>query len=104
MNLVLALVWLAAGIAALAYDYLGPGLGLRIIGTNLSIGWLLLVMALYNLARWWSQYSAQTSRQDLHQTRSRYRHVHRPEPEPETGIQADRPSPPAPDTRIRGDQ
>jgi hypothetical protein len=54
MNLFLALLWFLGGIALLAYDRINGDVRLRISGTDLSFGWLLLVLAAYNLVRWWS--------------------------------------------------
>jgi hypothetical protein len=63
MNLILAILWLLGGIAVLAYEHFTGDVRWRIRGTDLSIGWLLLVLAGYNLARWWSLRSYRVEQQ-----------------------------------------
>ena len=65
MNLVLAFVWLIGAVVLLAYEYFTGRVGLRILGTNLSASWLLLVLALYNFARWWGARSYRQQQQAL---------------------------------------
>src|SRR5262249_5886830 len=54
MHLVMAVVWLAGAVGLFIYEYLKPEFQARIRGTNISIGWLLVLLGLYNLARWYS--------------------------------------------------
>jgi hypothetical protein len=82
MNLILALVWLVAALAVLGLDYLGPGSGWRIAGTNLSFGWLMLALALYNLVRWWSIRSNEAARRAQAVPPSYRRHFIPPRDEP----------------------
>ena len=50
VNLAIAGVWLALGLALIFV----PGFDAwRIRGTDLSIGWFAIVLAAYNLLRWW---------------------------------------------------
>src|SRR5207244_1227415 len=53
LNLVLAVFWLLLGGVLLVLPWLIPDTGdWTILGTGLSAGWLGIVLALYNLARW----------------------------------------------------
>jgi hypothetical protein len=54
MHIIMAVVWLACAAGVFLYEHYTGDLRTRIRGTNLSIGWLLLVLGLYNLARWYS--------------------------------------------------
>lgn len=69
-NLVLACLWLAAGIGVLVYEAVTGKLTYRVLDTNISIGWLILLLALYNLARWWSVRSSEASRRAAWQMES----------------------------------
>jgi hypothetical protein len=51
LNLILAVFWLI--VAAVAFAS-GPGLALHLGGIEFSGGWLAIVLALYNVGRWWS--------------------------------------------------
>jgi hypothetical protein len=62
LNLILAVVWLVLAAVLLALDYSSGKPVATIRGTNLSLGWLLLVLGLYNLARWWSIRSVERAR------------------------------------------
>jgi hypothetical protein len=63
VNLILGLAWLAIGVWMLWADYTGQGLGWRIrFFPELSVGWLLLVLALYNFVRWYSIRAGQRAR------------------------------------------
>ena len=54
-NLILAVVWLLCAALAFARPVLGPEMRPWVIpGTDISVGWFLLVMAIYNLVRWWT--------------------------------------------------
>src|SRR5436305_718105 len=55
VNLFLAFVWLVLGIILVGWHWLHPETGVfRIWASNVSVGWLALVLAAYNLIRWWS--------------------------------------------------
>jgi hypothetical protein len=62
MNLILALLWLLGGIAVLAYDASVPGARPGAWGGRFSIGWLMLLMSLYNVVRWWVLRASRASR------------------------------------------
>ena len=54
MNLLMALFWLLLGVALMAYEMTTQDKRIpHIRGTNISVTWLLLVLVLYNLSRWW---------------------------------------------------
>jgi hypothetical protein len=54
MHLVMAVVWLACAVGVFAYEHFVGDLGRRFRIANLSIAWVLLLLGLYNLARWYS--------------------------------------------------
>ena len=65
----LAALWLILGVSLLIYDHSDPGGGgsVRIGDTNVSLGWLALALAGYNVARWlgrWKSRQAETQRTD----------------------------------------
>jgi hypothetical protein len=63
LHLCMALVWLAVGVLLLAWQWAHPDDHRFTVGqTNVSAGWLVLVLTLYNLARWWSTRSYTTRR------------------------------------------
>src|SRR6516164_8607584 len=68
LNLLLACIWAVLGIALLAADYLMPDAAApRIFGTDLSWGWVALLLAFYNLVRWygrWSMLKVQNARKE----------------------------------------
>jgi hypothetical protein len=72
MNLILAVVWLVGAGLLFVYEYQTGDQRLRIRGTDLSIGWLLLVLGLYNLARWFSSRSGKASERVLEEMRTRH--------------------------------
>jgi hypothetical protein len=55
LHLFLAFFWLIFGVGwiLLARGRL-PGAQWTILGTNLSVGWVGLILAFYNLVRWWT--------------------------------------------------
>jgi hypothetical protein len=68
MNLGLAILWLAGGVALLAGHH--------------STGWLMLLLSAYNLIRWWSLRSSRAEREfrlALASRRSRHFHDRPPE-------------------------
>jgi hypothetical protein len=88
MNLILAIVWLVGAAVLFAYERQTGNPWLRIRGTDLSLGWLLLVLGLYNLARWVSIRSGQAARramqqaQDQRQQPARFRQRREQPPDP----------------------
>jgi hypothetical protein len=99
MNLILALVWLLGALGVFGYEYYTGGKVAIIRGTDLSIGWLLLALAAYNLARWWSTRSWRADQRALQMSQAnRYRavhHEHRDQPPDPNFNFTDQPSPPA---------
>ena len=54
VNLCMALLWLVLGAAIFVWQHQHPGEPrLTVFGTGISLGWFGMVLALYNLARWW---------------------------------------------------
>ena len=86
MNLVLALLSLLGAVSLISYELVRGKPLWTIRGTNLSASWLLVVMALYNFARWWSVRSYRAQQRALRaEDAARYRRLHdrdRPEPDP----------------------
>jgi hypothetical protein len=82
MHLLLALIWLLGGVGLLAYQYFTGDTVLYIRGTNVSLSWLLLGLALYNLLRWWQvrSYQIQRRQEKLLEARWRQREMPRYEP------------------------
>jgi hypothetical protein len=84
MNLIAAVLWLGCGIGLFVYEHFTGEVRYKIRGLDISIGWLLL-MALYNFARWYGKWSRveDTSKQFLREARVRQAQVReRPEPDP----------------------
>jgi hypothetical protein len=53
LNLILAVFWLLFAIVAFAWPALNPDMRPWVIpGTDLSMGWFLVVLAIYNVVRW----------------------------------------------------
>jgi len=62
LNLVMALIWFLLAAGLFAWQWLHPEEGTWTIrGTGISFGWLALILALYNLARWWSRRSSKAN-------------------------------------------
>jgi hypothetical protein len=55
MNLFLALFWSICAVMLLVYEHtVGPSnFRMRVAGHNFSWAWLMLLLVLYNLQRWW---------------------------------------------------
>lgn len=66
LSLILAAFWVVMAVLCFTYD-------LRLWGVNISAGWLALVLAGYNLVRWWARRSASQRARELEQAAS-----HRP--------------------------
>jgi hypothetical protein len=56
MNLFLAIVWLVLAVVLSTYEAINGPSSLRIRwgGVDLSLAWVMLLLALYNIARWYS--------------------------------------------------
>jgi hypothetical protein len=55
IRLLLAGIWLVLGGYLIIWHWLHPAIRtLRIWGSDVSVGWVALAMALYNFGRWWS--------------------------------------------------
>jgi hypothetical protein len=98
IHLLLALIWLLGGTALLAYQYFTGDKVLYIRGTNLSLGWLLLVLALYNVLRWWQvrSYLMQRREEMLFETQRRLRTSTPPPREPDPNFNFTDEPPPTP--------
>lgn len=62
MNLILAIVWLIAAVLFFVWSFKEPDNPYnKLFGTELSLGWIAIVMVAYNLVRWWNwkQYYSQ---------------------------------------------
>jgi hypothetical protein len=58
VNLFLAVLWLVLSSVFFAWEWTQPNSHApRIWGSNVSVGWIAVVLAVYNLARWWSSQS-----------------------------------------------
>ena len=57
LNLFMGAFWLLLGGALVVYTWVDPVRAPRVWDTNISIGWVGIVLALYNFARWWSSRS-----------------------------------------------
>ena len=57
MNLIAAVVWLTAGVGLFVYEAVTGRRPITIVGLNISVGWLCMLVSLYNLARWYSRWS-----------------------------------------------
>lgn len=95
VSLTLAVGCLIGGAGMLLWDWVHPGApALRIRWTNWSAGWLLLLLALYNLARWWAGRSARHAEQALAQARRPREARPRPAREPDTAFDFTEPADP----------
>ncbi len=101
LNLVLGFLWLAAGVALFGYEMATGKSVMRIPMLGISNGWLCLLLAGWNFARWYGRRANQAEQHALqiaHEARLRRgRHHERPsEPDPTFDF-SDRPaaSPPA---------
>jgi hypothetical protein len=67
-NLGLAVVWGLIGVVLLIYHGLNPHDDrgrIKLIGGDLSLGWMALLIALYNVARYWSYRAAQAEKRTM---------------------------------------
>jgi hypothetical protein len=67
INLILGLIWLLGALVFLCIWLSPTGRMPTIWNTGISWGWMFLVMALYNLSKWWLLWSAQRRQQALQQ-------------------------------------
>ena len=59
LNLILAAVWFVAGFVLMKLQMADPdNSGYFVFGTGISLGWVAMLPALYNLARWYGNWSA----------------------------------------------
>lgn len=80
MNLILAFFWMALAIALVIYERTSGDTRFTIRGTNISFTWLLVLLAVYNLFRWWGIRSYQAEQRALRNAeanRERLRDQHR---------------------------
>jgi hypothetical protein len=70
-HLIMAGLWLILGGVLIAWQMQHPGAkALTILGTGISFGWLALVLALYDLVRWWNRRTFLYTRESLAKTQS----------------------------------
>jgi hypothetical protein len=67
LNLFLALLWLVFGVGLIVWHALtnDPNWRVTVGEANFSLGWAAVLLALYNLVRWWSAQSYRWQRQVL---------------------------------------
>ena len=103
LNPLLGVIWLTIGVAVLLTDWRRgiPTFYFTIFGTPISLGWLALALAGYNVIRWWSVRSwlARKNAMEDADTWRRQRHARserRPpqEPDPNFIFTDTRPLPP----------
>jgi hypothetical protein len=99
LNLYLAVFWLVGGVGLVVWHAMNPeDQTLRIRGTDWSPGWLGVVLAVYNLVRWYSlratlRQQAMYQEQARQQPGSRRRADSPAEPDPNFHFTEDPPSP-----------
>jgi len=99
-NLILGLAWLAAGVALIVWDATAGGPAPYLRGpNNLSLGWVMLLLAGYNLLRWYAGRRRGPRRDPVHEMLEARRRARRERPEPPgppdpNFIFTDEPSPP----------
>jgi hypothetical protein len=80
-NLVMGVFWLVVGCLLLIWQRLHPeDRALTIFDTDVSVGWIVLVFALYKLVRWWSRRSLAADRDFLAWMHQRRRTPEEPRP------------------------
>ena len=97
VNLIAAILWLGCAVGLFAYEYVTGEVRYKIRGLDISIGWLLLVLSFYNVARWYGRWSRVEDKSKQYLRESRVRQSHRREPtEPDPTFDfTERPAPPA---------
>ena len=96
MNLIASMLWLMCGLGLFFYEQSIGEVPYKIRGLDISIGWLLLMLSLYNFARWYGRRSRveDKSKQFLREARVRQSQKReRSEPDPTFDF-TDRPAPP----------
>jgi hypothetical protein len=102
MNLFLALFWLLCAVVLFAYEqFIGQAtFRIRLGDGNLSAAWLLLVLGVYNLVRWWAgrSYRAEQRALEIERANREWERRRRPT-EPSTPLDpnfnfTDEPAPP----------
>jgi hypothetical protein len=79
INLFLAAVWLGVGVFLIVWQQLHPeNRALTIWGSNVSLGWFGLVLALYNIVRWRARKSTQKGQSSMEDALQRRRLPRRP--------------------------
>lgn len=103
MNLILGLLAVFGAIALLTYQTVTGDRRFMIRNTNISAAWLLLVLSLYNFARWWSAHSYRKEQQRVREDQAvrlrKIRDHDRPPPDPTFDF-TDEPPAPAPNQGI----
>ena len=96
MNLIAAGLWLTFGVGVFLYEHSVGRVPYQIRGLDISIGWLPLVLSLYNFARWYAKHSRveDKSVQMIREARVKQaQRRERQEPDPTFDF-SDRPAPP----------
>jgi hypothetical protein len=89
-NLFLAGIWTVLGVSLIFYDLLVPGGGAwRIFDTNISLGWIALILAGYNIVRWWSRRKSWKTDMERKESRRRADLVRRDREFQESGRERD---------------
>lgn len=104
VNLVLMVVWLAVGVALLLWQWVNPqNPYANFWGSGLSVGWVAILLAVYNLVRWCADraYRArQEAAREAQYPRQRDEHAPRPPQKPDPNFNfSDRPPKPEDETR-----
>jgi hypothetical protein len=103
LNLFMAIFWMVLGAGLVVYHRMFPGESfLRLRWTDLSPGWLIMVLAVWNIIRWWSALAAEKDRkmhENLTYERQRRHHESLPTardeaPNPEFDFSRREPEPP----------
>jgi hypothetical protein len=96
MNLIAAILWLTGAVGLFVYEHNTGKMPFKIGGLNVSIGWMGLVLALYNVARWYGRWSRVEDKSKQYLREARVRQLQRREPtEPDPTFDfTDRPAPP----------
>jgi hypothetical protein len=77
MNLIFGIVWLIAGVAILVWQAVTNTPVLYVPGLGISSGYLALVLAAYNLVRWYSIRSYRRQRKEAEELWQRRQREHR---------------------------
>lgn len=104
MNLILAVVWFAVGIAIIAWQTANPDkdqLYLHVGGTTFSSGWVAIALGVWNLFRWWlrrfyreQMQATQQSEEDWRQRRRQFRREEEGPVTPDPNFDFSKPDPP----------